>query len=136
MLGVTGCEKYYVSVKQVPYNQGYLASSHVGSPDPRRNPPPEGVKLLITWIVPPEVLLQEPKIVLKIIYKNHTEQDHIYPIKARSGYVVCNLIDETYRKTGGPLTYKADIVLSDGSVYREWKHQLWVNLLTLDEDQK
>jgi hypothetical protein len=34
------------------------------------------------------------------------------------------------------LTYSAEIMTPDHHVYREWKHQLWANLITLDESKK
>lgn len=68
-----------------------------------------------------------------MIYKNHTEKTLVYPIENRLGYEVYSLLDKDYDETGGLLTYKADIITSDHQIYREWKHQLWVNLITLDE---
>lgn len=50
------------------------------------------------------------------------------------GWVTYKLFNEEYDKTGGILTYKAEIVTEDGTVYREWKHQLWVNLIQIESD--
>jgi hypothetical protein len=128
----TGCDKYYVSVRQIHVDDQYLASTHVGTPDPRRNPPPSGQKLVIDWQIPPEVLGQNPKIVLHLLFKNHVEMREIYPIKNKCDTKVYSLLNDEYFVTGGLLTYRAEIVLEDGEIYRDWKHQLWVNLITLD----
>lgn len=118
----------------MPVNAGYLASTHVGTPDPRQAHPPLGQKLIIDWNVPPEVLAQEPKVFVHLIYKDHSQKEAVYPILYRSGTKVYSLLNEEFEKTKGLLTYRAQIVLADGSVYKDWKHQLWVNLITLDEE--
>lgn len=133
---LTGCDKYYLSLRQMPIDVSYLASSHVNTPDPRRLDPPRGQKIVLQWAVPPELLEKKPQIVFHMIYKNHTEKTVIYPIESRLGYEVYSLLDKDYDETGGLLTYKADIITSDHQIYREWKHQLWVNLITLEENSE
>jgi hypothetical protein len=131
----TGCEKYYLSLRQVPVDSEYLASSHVGSPDPRQLSPPYGQKVVIQWSVPPELLEQKPEIVFHVIYRNHTQEEITYPIEERSGMEVFSLLNEEYRSKGGLLTYEALIRTKQGEIYREWKHQLWVHLITLDAEK-
>lgn len=133
---LASCEKYYVSVRSIPVNASYLASSHVGTPDPRQATPPVGQKLVIDWSIPPEMLAAQPKIVLHLLYKNHTEKEVVHPITCRGGYMVYSLLDGDFAETKGLLTYRAEIVTEEGQVYREWKHQLWVNLITLDVMQE
>jgi len=132
---LASCEKYHVSVRSIPVNAAYLASSHVGTPDPRQAHPPLGQKLVIDWAIPPEMLIEQPKIILHLLYKNHVEKEVVYPITCRGGYVVYSLLNEEFTETKGLLTYRAEIVTEKGEVYREWKHQLWVNLITLEERQ-
>jgi hypothetical protein len=129
-----GCEKYHVSVRQLHVDPTYLASMHVGTPDPRKAHPPIGQKLIIDWTVPPEMLAQDPKLVMYLIYKNHTEKEVSYPILYRNGTHVYSLLNEEFEQTKGLLTYRAEIVV-DGKVYKDWKHQLWVNLITLEEER-
>ncbi len=133
---LASCEKYYVSVSSIPINASYLASSQVGTPDPRQAHPPVGQKLVIDWAIPPEMLSEQPKIILHLLYKNHGEKEVVYPITCRGGYTVYSLLNEEFVETKGLLTYRAEIVTEGGKVYREWKHQLWVNLITLDERQE
>jgi len=133
LLILAGCSKYFLTVRQISVTPNSLASSHVGSPDPRQNTPPVGQKLVIDWVIPSEILTQEPKVVLSLVFKNHTEVKKTYPIYYRSGYVVYTLLDEEFYQTGGLLTYRAEIVTGDGEVYRDWKHQLWVSLIHLED---
>ena len=129
-----GCSKYYLSLRQVPIDSEYLASSRVGSPDPRQSDPPTGQKVVMQWAVPPELLKKKPSLVLHVIYKNHTEEEIIYPIKNRTGMEVYSLLSEKFRSKEGLLTYQAQIKTPDGEVYREWTHQLWVHLIKFDEE--
>lgn len=133
LLVLASCSKYYLTVRQVPVNARSLASSHVGSPDPRQINPPTGQQLVIDWVIPSDILREEPKVVLTLVFKNHTEETRHYPIYYRSGYVVYNLVGEEYDTTGGLLTYRAEIVTGNGDVYRDWKHQLWVNLIQMQD---
>lgn len=133
---LTSCDKYYLSLRQVPVDASYLASTHVQTPDPRRDHPPHGQKVVLQWSVPPEILQQKPQILFHVIYKNHTEKEFVYPIENRLGYTVYSLLDKEYDETGGLLTYRADILTPDHQVFREWKHQLWVELIHLDEPKE
>ena len=135
LLFLTGCDKYYLSLRQIPIDATYLASSHVGTPDPRQANPPHGQKIVLQWAVPPELLQKNPQIVFRVIYNNHTEKTFVYPIESRMGYEVYSLLNQDYDAVGGILTYRADIMTPDKNIYREWKHQLWVNLITLEEVQ-
>jgi hypothetical protein len=132
LLLLAGCDKYYLSLREVPVDASYMASTHVRTPDPRKNDPPHGQKIVLKWSVPPELLEQHPQIVFRAIYKNHTEKTFVYPIESRLGYTVYSLLDQEWDQTGGLLTYSADIMTSDCRVFRDWKHQLWVNLITFD----
>ena len=132
LLVLVGCQKHYIAVRQMQIGPDYLASAHVGTPDPRRADPPIGEKLVIDWSVPPELLAQHPRVFLHIIFRNHTEKFEFMPITTKVGTEVYSLLRKDFKETQGLLTYRAEIVTADGHVYRDWKHQLWVNLITLD----
>lgn len=134
LLLLCGCEKYYVSVKREYVDQSKLASTFVGSPDPRQKNPPKGQELIIEWRLPQDALDQKLTLVLSVIYKNHSEETLCYPVDRRRGVITYALLDEAYRKTEGFLTYKAEIKTLDGMIVKEWKQQLWVDLIVIDED--
>lgn len=126
-----GCSKYYVSVRREKIDASYLASSYVNTPDPRQKNPPFGQQLIIDWLVPERLIKQEPQVVLYIIFKNYTEHKETFSIDAKRGYAIYSLLDKNYMEKKGILTYRAEIVTREG-VYRDWKHQLWVNLIHVD----
>lgn len=134
LLLLCGCEKYYVAVKREYVDQSKLASTFVGSPDPRQKNPPKGQELIIEWRLPQDALDQKLTLVLSVIYKNHSEETLCYPVDRRRGVITYALLDEAYRKTEGFLTYKAEIKTLDGMIVKEWKQQLWVDLIVIDED--
>jgi len=93
-----------------------------------------GQKVVLQWAVPPELLNKKPALVFHVIYKNYTQEEFVYPMEDRMGMEVFSLLNQQYRDRGGLLTYHAEIRTSDGKVYKEWKHQLWVHLITFDEE--
>jgi hypothetical protein len=130
----TSCRPYYLSVCQEWIDVRYLASYHAGTPDPRLSDPPLGQKLILDWRVPKEIFKRHPVVILDLILWDYTTRQIRFPIDSRLDYATYKLLDEEYQKTGGILTYKASIVTEDGEVFREWKHQLWVNLITINQE--
>jgi len=133
LLLLTGCEKYYLSVKREFVDRSKLASTFVGSPDPLQKDPPKGEELILEWRLPPHALDQELTLLLKVIYKNYSEETICFPVDRRRGVFTYPLLNEKYHETEGFLTYKADIKTQDGTLLKEWKQQLWVDLITIDD---
>ncbi|MBX9924571.1 MAG: hypothetical protein K2Y01_10715 [Rhabdochlamydiaceae bacterium] len=128
-----GCQKYYLTLYQEKVDETSLASTYVGTPDPRQKDPPIGQKLILEWQIPKELIAEHPSLHLQVIYRNYAEAQFVYPISYKSGYIVYSLVGEEYKKTGGLLSYRAQIQNQDGVVFRSWQHQLWVQLLHLEE---
>lgn len=131
----TGCKRYYLTVSQQIINRDFLASTHVGTPDPRQAHPPLGRRLIVSWQIPDEVLQKKPHIELDILYWNYTEGKEVYAIDRKRGYVLYTLVDQEFVEKEGLLSYKAKLVTEDGKVYRKWKQQLWVDLIKLDDEE-
>lgn len=131
---LSGCRQYYLSICQQWIDVRYLASNHVSTPDPRLDHPPVGQMLILDWRLPKEIFKKKPVVVLDLILWNYTTRQVRIPIERRMDFATYRLLNEDYEKTGGILTYKAEIVTQDGEVFREWKHQLWVNLITIDQE--
>ncbi len=134
MFFLPGCRQYYLAVCQEWIDVRYLASSHVSTPDPRQEHPPVGQKLIVDWRVPKEIFNEKAEVVLDLILWDYTTRQVRIPIKRRMDFSTYWLLDEEYQKTGGILTYKATIQTENGIIFREWKHQLWVNLITINQE--
>ena len=132
LCALTGCSQYYLTVSQQWVDARYLASTHAKTPDPRQDHPPLGQMLVLDWRVPKEILKKKPVLVLDLILWDYTTRQIRIEVDKRMDYATYRLLDEEYEKSGGILTYKAAIVLQDGTLYREWKHQLWVNLIKVE----
>ena len=133
---LSGCDKYYLSVCQQKVDSTYLASSHVGTPDPRQKNPPIGQMLIIDWKVPRKILEEKPSILLKVIYWDYSASTFTYPIEQQMGYKTYSLLNRDFEEKKGILTYKAEIITDGQTVYKEWVHQLWVQLIQLDSSEE
>lgn len=130
-----GCQQYYgVIAYQEHLDPDYWASTHVGSPDPRRQDPLEGTLVIVEWWVPKALLQYEPMVRISMLFNNFTQRCVEYPICQRIGYRQFPITGDYFEKTGGILTYKAEIITNDGEVYKSWHHQLYVELITVDEE--
>jgi hypothetical protein len=133
-LALSGCSRYYLSICQQKINRDYLASTYVHTPDPRQENPPIGQMLTLSWQVPGKIMKRSPEVRLHLIFWDYTEQEIAFPMKHRIGYVNYKLLDDEFRQKKGILTYRAEIVTADGEVYKTWKHQLWVNLIQIEDE--
>lgn len=131
----TGCEKYGLVLRQQRVDSLYLASTHVGSPDPRQKCPPSGQMLIVEWWVPPPLLKKEPRIIVQVLFRDYSEQIMEFPIQKRVGYETFLFPSVAQDPKRAMLAYKAEIVTGDGEVYREWKHQMWVKLIEVKEEE-
>lgn len=134
LLFTPGCQQYYLSICQQWVDVRYLASTHAKTPDPRQAHPPIGQMLILDWRVPKEIYKKKPEVVLDLILWDYTTRQIRFPIDKRMDFTTYKLLDQDYQTSGGILTYKAAIVTADGEVFREWKHQLWVNLITINQE--
>jgi hypothetical protein len=89
--------------------------------------------IVMDWRVPKDVLDKSPTLDLYVIFGNYTEQKFHYPIKTRMGFKTYKDLNEEFVEKKGIIAYRAEIRLSDGSIYKSWKHQLWAELITIDE---
>ncbi len=131
----SSCQKYYLVIYQEKVSRDSLASTYVGTPDPRQKNPPKGQELVIEWQIPRELLQESPAIYLQVVYRDYSEAQFTFPIAYKSGYRVYTLVGEDYLKTKGFLAYKAEIKTADGKVFRTWQHQLWVKVVRLEESE-
>jgi hypothetical protein len=134
LLAFSSCQKYYLVIYQEKVSRDSLASTYVGTPDPRQKNPPKGQELIIEWQIPKDLLLEKPEIHLQVVYRDYSEAQFTYPIEYKSGYRVYTLVGDEYLETKGLLSYKAEIKTLDGKVFRTWQHQLWVKVIRIEED--
>jgi len=134
LLVFSACGRYYVEVYQKKIDASDLASSSIESPDPRSKHPPYGQMLAIEWQLPQKILSENPLVQLDVLFWDNVERHYVWPIQQRKGFVTLPIINGQFERTGGVLAYRARVLTEEGKLFREWRHQLWVNLITIDNE--
>lgn len=128
-LSASSCTLYRLNVQTQYLSHEYLASYHVGTPDPHLYDPIIGQRLLIEWsLCAEEFRDQEIFLFIKIRFRNHGEQEIKFPISSKRGTYLYHLANQAYFKSGGILTYYVEI-RSSSCVLASWKHPLWADLI-------
>lgn len=127
-----GCNQAALVVQQQKVSSSYLASGNVGTPDPRT--PPNGQMILAEWWVPGSLLAYNPSLKIDVIFNDFSTTQAEFPIHQRIGFETLAVLNEQFKKTGGFLAYRVEIVTDTGEVYADWTHQLWVKLIDLDDE--
>lgn len=109
-----------------------LASYHVGTPDPRLSCPNVGQKIYINWKVCEVDACKKLTLKLYLRFRDRTESTQTVELENSSGRYVFALLNEQFFERQGILSYKIDL-LADDVVIDEWRHQLWVNLITFSD---
>lgn len=131
------CQTSILTVQTEYLSHENLASFQVGTPDPRLRNPPLGQKLIVNWSIPLWDPMTNYELLVKVRFKNGVTGSETISIDRSKGSYVYTLINEDYFATGGLKTYLA-VILYDGKVMEEWRHQLWANVIEIpnsDEDQ-
>ena len=132
LLIFTCCDRSFVIVHQQKISPTYLASANVGSPDPR--PPPNGQMLVAEWWVPRKLLEYQPILHIHILFHDFSETFLEFPIHTVAGYETYSILNEDFERTCGFLSYHAKILTCDGEVFADWKHQLFVKLIIIEDE--
>lgn len=131
-----GCSRTSLSVHTDYLSHENLASYHIETPDPRLNNPPVGQRLIVRWCVPQNYLeFEDLHLEITIRFRNRQEVVEQLDLLKRRGTYVYPVLNEAYVASRGILTYKVDLV-ADGNVLEEWRHQMWVDLITIGEDKE
>lgn len=133
-LVLMGCERAALVLHQQKISPTYLASTNVGSPDPRT--PPNGEMIVAEWWLPAKVRDGDCRLRIHILFQDFTETVVEFPIRSRVGYETYSVLNKDFKKTGGFLAYRGEILTGDGEVYTDWQHQLWVKLIDVNEEEE
>jgi hypothetical protein len=125
----SSCTLHRLDVQTQYLTPEYLASYHIGTPDPRRYEALIGERLLVQWsLSAQEVQDNQLFLYLKVRFRDHQEQEVKVPITKKRGTYLYQVNQELFCQTGGILTYYAEIQ-SSSCVFASWKHPLWVELI-------
>lgn len=106
----SGCYRDYLYVQQEKVNRMFLASSHVGTPDPRQDDPPQGYRLLIAWDVPKSFADREIVILAEVRLMSGKLETQTIPLLRKRGYQALYFADEEI------MTYRVRAIAADGEI--------------------
>ena len=102
-----------------------LASSHIGTPDPRQADPPEGQRLLIAWDFPRSSYQKNLTLSATVRFWDDEQEMLFYPIDRKRGYTAFFFPKEKI------LTYRVDVRTKEGELIESWKHHFWTELINI-----
>lgn len=133
IVGMNSCSRRPITVFSEYVSQESLASYSVNTPDPHLNCPAVGQKLYISWNVPDCFCNQFPlELKLVIRFRNRAETVQTFAINKKMGSYVYQLLGDEYFEKEGIFSYKIQL-LHDQDILDEWRHQIWVDLITFPE---
>lgn len=93
-----------------------------------------GQRLFISWAFPKKYLRENNlHLDITIRFKNREEINQTIILNKNVGTYIFSHLNEDYCEKGGILTYKVDLVSRCG-IIKEWRHQLWTNLIQLNKE--
>lgn len=116
-------------------NKEYLASTYIGTPDPRQKHPPEGQRISIAWDFPLSMYRENLTMTTTVRLWDNTQDVFIHKIDRKRGYKVYKFQDDTIDKTKRILTYKIDITNEDGLIVEQWRHQFWKKQIKINKEE-
>jgi hypothetical protein len=133
ILILTGCSRTTLTVDRYAILPSDLPSNYVDSPDPRKNDPPYGQVLDVSYRIKSKKKQSMPYLLLlKVIYKNLEEETVSQTIFNDEGKFAFEVLNDKFEGTGGILTYKAEIMTFDGDQLADFKHRLWFELISFE----
>lgn len=122
----TGCYKDHLYVQQEWVDRNFLASSHIGTPDPRQECPPIGQRLLVAWRFPMNLINRQLHLILTVRFWDNTEEELYQVIENSKAYAAFNFYDERI------LTYRIQVFDSEDEVVETWEHHFWTKLIDIN----
>lgn len=108
-----------------------LASHKIRTPDPRRQCPDVGQRIVVYWNLPQQFRDYEDLwLILAMRFGNLEERVIREPIECSRNYFIYQLFNDEFFDKKGIQGFKAEIV-SDGTVLKEWVHQIWADVIDI-----
>lgn len=122
----SSCYKDHLYVQQEWVDRTFLASSHVGTPDPRQEHPPLGQRLLVAWRFPLNLVDRKLQMILTVRFWDNTEEVFYRSIERSKSYAAFNFYDDRI------LTYRIQVVDAEGELVETWEHHFWTKLIEIN----
>ena len=110
-------------------DRNFLASSHIRTPDPRQENPPEGQRLLVSWDFPRSVFEKRLQLSLTVRFWDDTQETFVQPIERKRDYAVFFFPKDAEGADRRILTYQVHAISEKGEIVGSWDHQFWTKLI-------
>ena len=119
-------------MQQESVDQNYLASSKVGTPDPRQVNPPIGTNLIIAWDLPKSLFMEGLSLQATVRLWDNTQTVTNIALNRKRDTIALFYSQKDQGKSKSILTYKVEILNGAGEVIEFWQHPLWTDLIVFD----
>lgn len=123
------CTRDYLYVQEERVDRNFLASTHVGTPDPRQKNPPQGQRLLLAWGFPRKDYLKGLTLITTVRFWDEELKILSLPLERRFGSKAYFFQDQEI------LTYRVQAVSRDGEVISNWEHHFWTEFIEIGDLQ-
>ncbi len=107
----------------------FLASSKIGTPDPRQEHPPIGQRLIVAWDFPKSLFSRHLSLVTTVRFWDNTEEVLRVPMERKrdvTAFFFSNCDKTIDRRI---LTYRVEVFALDGTLVKTWEHHFWTRLI-------
>jgi len=126
---LTGCYKNHLYVQQESLDINFLASSKIGTPDPTRENPPRGQRLLIRWNFPTDLFERELTLHVMVRFWDNSEEEQQVAVETKRSNTALAFPLKAAR--GHILTYRVVAKDGEGQIVSSWNHPLWTELIQI-----
>jgi hypothetical protein len=136
LIAFASCYKNHLYVQQEWVDPNFLASSKVNTPDPRREHPPVGQRLLVAWDFPLSQFRRQLSLIATIRFWDDTEKILTQPLERKRDFAAFYFPNNCPESDRRILTYRVQIVDREGCVVETWEHHFWTQLIDFDPPSK
>ncbi len=131
---LVGCYTNHLQVQQKPITKDFLASTWVGSPDPRQKHPPNGESLMVSWDFPAITFQEGLFLKTKIRFWDLSEEDFSDIIESKTGWKEYLFLHNLEEPRGKILAYKVVVQTEKGKQISTWEHPFWIKKIEAEKE--
>lgn len=133
---VSGCYKRNLYVQQEWVDVSFLASSKVGTPDPRQADPDIGQRLIIAWDFPRSIFEKNLTLVATVRLWDSTQEIQTISIERKKDTIALFFSNKDPKIDRRILTYRVQVFSETGEEVQKWEHPFWTELIDIDRPTK
>lgn len=107
----------------------FLASSKVGTPDPRQEHPFIGQRLIVAWDFPKSLFTRGLVLVTTVRFWDNTEEVLCVPMDRKRDVEAFFFLKSDETLDHRILTYRVQVFDREGILVEKWEHHFWTTLI-------